>query len=378
MPHGIDYLILYPQWVNASDFNDTAENFNNVPLHSEELDTALRDRCEQLLQDMQRKIDGEHQRAIRSRRQQTSSTSSKPVAKPRTANFKLTMDQLELCKTMGTQLPFLPFTTPEEMQLFNQCAATLRHKDDHEMAVWWCSEVDGEKVFPKLPVHIRLYRKKWQKNQRVVDSVNRAKKSSDLLRSLNKALRPDTVETGAAVESTNSSGSNIADSASQTVAGSANSAVNLAASASQNQRPPILRPSGIDPPNQQARRDGNDEVIGGTRVGGFEDVPEVPSKRARGADKCRSNGMRRQRACSRCQQFNGAHRYNCGGQGRTERCDYYDDEGARRCYYCAHMNGKSGSDHDPYQCPATKGSRDDCPHFFHVKKKGIKRKAISK
>ncbi|EJK48190.1 hypothetical protein THAOC_33036 [Thalassiosira oceanica] len=365
-------LILYPQWVNASDFRNTAEHFNNVPLHSRELDTALRNRCEQLLQDMQRKIDEEHQRAIRSRRRQkTSSTTSKPVAKPRTAKFKLTMDQLELCETMGTQLPFLPFTTPEEMQLFNQCAASLRHKDDHEMAVWWCSKVDGEKVFPKLPVHIRLYRKKWQKNRRVVDCVNRAKKSSDLLTSLNNALRPDTVETGAA----NSSVANMAAPASQNIAGPANSAVsNLAAAASQNQRPPVLRPSGIDQPNQQALRDGNSEVIGGTKVGGFETEPEVPRKRARGGDKPKSTGALRQRACQRCQQFNGDHKYECGGRCSAERCDYFDETGVRRCYYCAHMKSKGKSNHDPYTCQATEGTKDDCPHFHHVQHKGVKKK----
>ena len=73
---------------------------------------------------MQSKIDVEQQKAIQ--RQRQSQQSSKPVTKPRRAQFKLTMDQLELCERMGTQLPFLPFTTPEEKQLFNQCAATFR------------------------------------------------------------------------------------------------------------------------------------------------------------------------------------------------------------------------------------------------------------
>ncbi|EJK58846.1 hypothetical protein THAOC_20995 [Thalassiosira oceanica] len=90
-----------------------------------------------------------------------------------------------------------------------------------------------------------------------------AKKSSDLLTSLNNALRPNTLETGAAVESANSSDS---AAASQNVAGSAN----LAAAASHNQRPPILRPSGIDQPNQQAlHSNGGGEVIGGTKFGGL-------------------------------------------------------------------------------------------------------------
>lgn len=397
-------IILYPNWVNATDFKATPESFNNVPLHSEELDTALRDKCDQLLQDMQRKIDEVQKREIQ--RQRQSSGRSKLVAKPRKAQFKLTMDQLELCETMGTQLPFLPFSTPEEKTLFNKCAAALKHKDDHDMGVWWCSKVDGEKIFPKLPVHIRLYRKKWQKNRRVFDCVNKAKTKSDLLGALNEALQPNAVEPGAAAESANSSGSNLAAAASQNLAGNLAAAAshniagsehlagsNLAPSASQNiarlenssnlaaaaasqiQRPPVLRPSGIDQPNQKALRNDDVQVIAGTKVGGYDAEPEVPKKRVRGEDKRKASGVVRRRGCSRCQQFDGTHSYECGGRCSAERCDYFDESGARRCYYCAHMKSKNESDYDPYTCPATRSTRDDCPHFHHVRQKGVKRKS---
>ena len=229
------------------------------------------------------------------------------------------------------------------------------HKDDHEMAIWWCSKVDGEKVFPKLPVHITLYRKKWQKNRRVVDCVNRAKKSSDLLLALNKALRPATTsEPGAAAESASSSpSSNIATTTtSQNASRSANSAGSNQAAASYQtqQRPPVLRPSSIDQPNQQALCDGEGEVIGGTKMGGHDDEPEVPRKRVRGEDKAKADGVTRQRACIRCQQFDGVHKYACGGQGSAKRCDYFDETGTRRCYYCEHMRSENKSDHDPYKC----------------------------
>ena len=111
-------------------------------------------------------------------------------------------------------------------------------------------------------------------------------------------------------------------------------------------------------------------------MGGHDDEPEVPRKRVRGEDKAKADGVTRQRACIRCQQFDGVHKYACGGQGSAKRCDYFDETDTRRCYYCEDMRSKNKSDYDPYKCPATRATRDECPYFYQVPKKGVKRKNI--
>ena len=36
------------------------------------------------------------------------------------------------------------------------------------------------------------------------------------------------------------------------------------------------------------------------------------------------------------------------------------------------MNEKKKYNHDPYQCPATKGNRDDCPYYKWDSVRGIR------
>ena len=70
-------------------------------------------------------------------------------------NVKLTRDQKYLSRTMGTDLPFLPFATKEENKTFAGCV--LRNdfpdmEDDESAAIAWCQFVDGVNIFPNLPV----------------------------------------------------------------------------------------------------------------------------------------------------------------------------------------------------------------------------------
>jgi hypothetical protein len=51
--------------------------------------------------------------------------------------------------------------------------------------------VDGVKIFfPKLPVHIRIHKESFERNQRVKASVERAKSGQKKLDELNNALKP--------------------------------------------------------------------------------------------------------------------------------------------------------------------------------------------
>ena len=80
--------VLYPNWSNASEYKETDESFDTVAIHRSELHTALKNKWENRI----------NKRAV-----------------------KLTSDQRYMCKSMGTDLPFLPFATEEEYKMFADC-----------------------------------------------------------------------------------------------------------------------------------------------------------------------------------------------------------------------------------------------------------------
>ncbi|EJK59339.1 hypothetical protein THAOC_20455 [Thalassiosira oceanica] len=228
---------------------------------------------------------------------------------------------------MGTKLPLLPFTTVEEKKLFTDFASQNKHRDDRWLALEWCNSVDGVNIFPKLPVHIRVYRKKWEKNRRVANCVRSAKDKSITLRELNEAIQPR---------------SGVSDQQ-------------------------VLHPSGFEEPAPQARSTSGLDIVAGTAVrGGNSDDVDQPVKITRGKDKPKPGGKRK-RKCPQCHQFGSENTmYACGGQGGgAKRCDYFDVIGVRRCYKCFKKRESGESTHDPYTCPsaASTALKEDCPYF---------------
>jgi hypothetical protein len=151
--------LLYPDWSNASDYKETDESFDTQAIHSQKLHSALKNRCNEMSREEKAKV-------------------------------KLTSDQTFICKMMGIELPFLPFATVEEYCAYNAFVVDGIPSDEDDAAAAWCKYVDGVNIFPKLPVHPRSYRDRWERNQRVKDAVKRAKAGSDKLNELNKVLVP--------------------------------------------------------------------------------------------------------------------------------------------------------------------------------------------
>lgn len=97
-----------------------------------------------------------------------------------------------LSREMNTVLPPLPFTTLEEFRAYNDLVVSGNMpQDEEDVALEWCKLVDGVNIFPKLPVHIRTYADRWERNQRVKDAVKRAKPGIEKLRELNAAIVPE-------------------------------------------------------------------------------------------------------------------------------------------------------------------------------------------
>jgi hypothetical protein len=246
--------VLYPNWSNASEYKDTDESFDTVAIHSLELDVALKKEWDNRI----------NQQAV-----------------------KLTSDQRYLCRRMGIPLPFLPFTTEEESKVFAECALSMEFPmgNAEEAAIEWCKYVDGVNVFPKLPVHIRVHREAFMRNQRVKNCIELARTGQAKLDELNSAVKP--------------LASNLTPAA-------------IPASM------PAIQPNAMH----------NDEYIvtAGTGVGNLPS-PSIKRKRGeRGQDKNR----RRARRCGRCVENNGQHAEMCagrGGRGGVDNCQYFRVDG---------------------------------------------------
>ena len=145
--HGI---ILYPHWVNSSNFKNTPETFGTIALHDEELANEL------------------------------SKIEVGPDVKP-------THDMKYLCQVMGTKLPLLPVHTVAERKLFYQII--LKNiMDPRQQALEWVKGVNGVDIFPKLPVHLWNYRERFEQNARARQAYDDARESRESLDSLNKSL----------------------------------------------------------------------------------------------------------------------------------------------------------------------------------------------
>ena len=233
-------------WSNASEFKETAESFDTVAIYNIGLHESLKEEWDN-------RID-------------------------KTA-VKLTFDQNHMCKSMNIDLPFLPFSTKEENIAFAECA--LRNDfpmDDPEAAaIEWCKLVDGVNIFPKLPVHIRIHKESFQRNQRVKDCVEMARSGRPKLTELNNALRP--------VVAANSE--------------------------------PAKYPEAMPIINQNAIHNLPYVVAGGTAVG---TLPIPINKQLVGiGERGKDRKQRAPRRCRRCLKNNGDYALECIGRGGQEK-----------------------------------------------------------
>ncbi|KAG7364660.1 hypothetical protein IV203_037862 [Nitzschia inconspicua] len=147
--------LLFPNWQNVTDFQDTEESFVTVPLHS---------------QGLQNKLD-------------------ETVAAMKAADVswtpKLTADMKFLCEAWGVKLPFLPVNGKDEFRVFSRIMfrADFARFDSEQMAHLWMEYVNGYTVYPKLPSQLREYHKAWERNKRIKRAEERMKTDSEMLKS---------------------------------------------------------------------------------------------------------------------------------------------------------------------------------------------------
>ncbi|KAK1737752.1 hypothetical protein QTG54_011524 [Skeletonema marinoi] len=278
--------VLYPGWDSASAYKPTDESFDTIALHHSELQDALKNRREQL------------------------------------GDVKLTKDLQYMCDAMGVPLPFLPFSGKDgkaECQLFAKLM--LMHKgtlDDVKFALEWCKHVDPEQnIHAKLPCHIRVQAAKFDRNQRIRATMEKAKNGRDLLKELHSKILP------AMLEEESGSSDAQADDPPETAASppSAKTATSrkrksLTAGLSHTLRAPT-RPCHFPVPPPQAMHNApyvqhGDMIIGGS----------IPLQ-----------GPRKKRVCTLCLRNNGVNSPTCPGRSSHQHCKFFHLNNAPKLWH---------------------------------------------
>jgi hypothetical protein len=285
--HGV---LLYPDWVNASDYKNTSESFGTIALHNQELADAVNG------------ISIDNGDAV-----------------------KLTHDMQYLCKVMGVKLPFLPVHGVEEFKLYAKLV-TRGINGEERMALEWVNHVDvGKGIYPKLPVHLRNHKERFDKNERARIAFEQAKNARELMTALNHALCPNTdheeqQETSAHTSPTTQDAS--------------------IAVASEPQRhphqpaydqcwPPISQPERLLPPTASAYDDQYQSHVGGVRISCYpEIVNDYIGRGRRGRDNSQ-NGRRKKRHCALCINCGISHSMalQCNGSHRRKHCERFHEDG---------------------------------------------------
>ena len=132
-----NFCCLYmPNWINTLDFVDTKETFDIVPLHDQNLDSALQDKVKKL----------------------KDSNKFEP---------KMNYNLRYLAQRTRTPLPFLPFMNKEERNSFSNMILESVSFNADTFALKWIDKVDGVTHFPKMPSHLTQQYKQWMKNNKV-------------------------------------------------------------------------------------------------------------------------------------------------------------------------------------------------------------------
>jgi len=268
---------LYPDWSNASDYKDTNESFDTVPLHSVMLHDALEKRYKIL------------------------------------GKIKLTKDHRYMCDAMDDlRFPFLPFSHKDEYKQFAKYSLDIEGKVDADKAsIDWCEFVDGVTIHAKLPSQIRTYLSRFDRNQRIKECVSKAKSGLEMLSTLNSTIVP-TAELSESVENnaicpviqTAEVANEIPPPANSTAAQPKSTGLSYV-------WPAPKMASNISVPNAQAMHNRLNIQVGGMVVGA-RPVLFVPVRILQ---------------CTRCRLYEGRTARICPGKGGTVHCHYFLADG---------------------------------------------------
>jgi hypothetical protein len=240
---------------------------------------------------------------------------------------KLTHDMQYLCKVMGVKLPFLPVHGVEEFKLYAKLV-TRGINGEERMALEWVKHVDvGKGIYPKLPVHLRNHKERFDRNERARIAFGQANNARELMTALNHALCPNTDH-----EQQETS----ADTSPSTTQ---DASIEIAAEPQRHHRqpaydqcwPPISQPERLLPPAASAYNDQYQSHVGGVRISCYPEIVKDYIGKGHGR-RGRDNsqyGQRKKRHCTLC--INGGISHSmavqCNGSHRRKHCERFHEDG---------------------------------------------------
>jgi hypothetical protein len=299
-------VLLYPDWSNSSDYKPTPESFGTVALHSHELHVALDE-----------------------------------VMLPEATTAKFTSEMKYLAKTMSVKVPFLPVHGASEARLFTRLVLEMPTFDDVLMAIEWCKHIDGHLIFPKLPVYLRMYFERWERNQRVKDAVKNSKTELKLLEQVNETnmLHPNS----RILEVATPDNEDLVDGFTDDVCGDQDDDIAQSVAVAQAAQtceasfrswPSVAIPTPILQPLFSATRSHHQlgaPVVGGVFIGLSDHLYPMKGEKKRG-QRGKDIIARKKRTCARCVSFHGTDGLTCRGRiGNlgANACEYFSSTGER-------------------------------------------------
>jgi len=269
-------VILYPEVTNSSQYIETNESFDAVALQSTVVHDALKERC-------------------------------KIIESEKGALPTLSRDLAFLCKSTGSPLPFLPFSGADERIKFSEYANDNNQIDNSAAAIHWNRTiVDGVKLMPKLPVHIRTHRDRYRRSRRIRAMHQKTKNACKKLSTINEI----TYNSAQTLNPTGPAGEAAAQGTEDltTLTGTGFAQIPL--------------PPAFTLPDLMSLHPAPYSRVHASTIG---EVPQPPTKkRKERSDKGKQRNKLKPRRCMGCVRNGGQHYDTCSGRFPRGKCQFFN------------------------------------------------------
>ena len=177
--------------------------------------------------------------------------------------------------------------------------------DDLLISIEWNKYVNGSTVFPKLPVYLRIYHERWERNQHIRDAVQSSKTEHQILEQVNNAntILPSNGRAHALLEIEDTGevvfARNDGDDGDEAI--TADSEPRFSDWARVVAPTPMLQPHYVvvQPPHQL-----NPPIVGGLLIGLSDELPIAPANKKRGQRGKDSIAWKKNMCSLRCISWN--------------------------------------------------------------------------
>ena len=229
--------------------------------------------------------------------------------------FRLTRDLKFLTRASGSDLLFLPFANAGKCIQFSEYAKDNLGADESTVAIHWNRNiVDGEKLMPKLPVHIRTHRELFDRNQRIRGMQEKTEAVRKQLSRINQiTYRLSKLTNNPTVEGFSRPSEQDSDVIGVTTAATSSGFFGT-----------IPMPPAFALPALMALHNAPYSTIFTSTIGEPLKLPTRRRKVRKDKGVKRKEGLRKPSRCMTCVNNGGSNFYTCNGRASRGICQYFD------------------------------------------------------